>query len=233
MSEQMAHILLVEDDQNFGSLLRNYLELSGYRVEWVTDGNLGYSRFRQKKFDICLLDVMMPWRDGFSLAEDIRKSDSDIPLIFLTARGEKNDQIRGYKIGADDYLTKPFDSDLLLLKIQNLLKRVSNGGNTKTDEYKIGQFTFVPRKRALISGENEEKLSPKEADLLALFCQYINEVMPRRKALMEIWGSDDYFATRSMDVYVTKLRKRLKADPQIEIESLHGSGYLFRVRSES
>lgn len=222
-----AHILLVEDDENFGALLKNYLSLSGYQVVWERDGNLGFSRFRQSKFDLCLLDVMMPWRDGFTLAGDIRELNSDIPIIFLTARGAKEDQIKGYKSGGDDYLTKPFDSDVLLMKIETMLRRFGN--RLEQEVFEIGAYQFIPRKRLLTIDDEELKLSPKESDLLKILCAYPNEVMPRRKALMEIWQNDDYFATRSMDVYVAKLRKRFVHDPRIQIENLHGSGYVFRI----
>ncbi len=229
MSKPKAAILLVEDDPNFGSLMKNYLGLSGYHVEWATDGNLGYGRFRQMKFDLCLLDVMMPYKDGFTLAEEIRKADAQVPIIFLTARGDKEDQIRGYRAGADDYLTKPFDSELLLVKLEAVLKRTSIEVQSEPDSYDIGSYSFIPRKRLLIHQDAEEKLSPKESALLAMLCKFQNELMPRRKALMEIWNNDDYFATRSMDVYVAKLRKRLNKDPQLMIDSLHGEGYFFRV----
>jgi DNA-binding response OmpR family regulator len=229
MSATKAHILLVEDDQNFGSLLKNYLGLSGYRVEWAIDGNLGYSRFRQMKFDLCLLDVMMPYKDGFTLAEEIRKADTQVPIIFLTARGDKEDQIRGYRAGADDYLTKPFDSELLLIKLESVLKRTSIEVQAEPESYSLGSYSFIPRKRLLIHQDAEEKLSPKESALLSMLCKFQNEVMPRRKALMEIWNNDDYFATRSMDVYVAKLRKRLKKDPRLMLDNLHGEGYFFKV----
>ncbi len=229
MSTPKAAILLVEDDPNFGSLMKNYLGLSGYHVEWATDGNLGYGLFRQMKFDLCPLDVMMPYKDGFTLAEEIRKADAHVPLIFLTARADKEDQIRGYRAGADDYLTKPFDSELLLIKLEAVLKRTSNAAQTEQEFYSLGAHSFIPRKRLLIHAAAEEKLNPTESALLGMWCRFKNEVMPRRKALMEIWNNDDYFDTRSMDVYAAKLRKRINKDPRLMIDSLHGEGYFFKV----
>ncbi len=232
MNEPKKHILLVEDEENFGSLLKNYLELSNYAVEWAHNGDLGYNLMIHRSFDLCILDVMMPRRDGFTLAEDIRKINREMPIVFLTARGEKEDQVRGYKIGADDYITKPFDSELLLLKIQSILKRSQHDKREIPHCIALGFYVFEPAKRSLSLNGEQIRLSPKETQLLAALCRYPNEVMPRKKVLLEIWKNDDYFATRSMDVYIAKLRKYLKQDPRIRIESIHGNGFLFEVPGE-
>lgn len=222
-------ILLVEDEQNFGAVLKNYLELSGYAVEWVTNGKLGYSKFKSNSYDLCILDVMMPEKDGFTLAGEIRKDDNEIPLIFLTAKGEKQDQVKGYKIGADDYLTKPFDTELLILKIQRLLERTNSGVPAFPEKIIIGDYTFYPLRRILALRENNTRLSPKENQLLEMLCRYPNTIMSRELALNEIWQKKDYFTARSMDVYIAKLRKRLNKDNRIEIENVHSTGYVLHV----
>lgn len=225
-----SKILLVEDEANFGPVLKSYLELADHDVCLATDGDLGYSRFKKGDYDLCILDVMMPKRDGFSLAEDIRKLNRSVPIIFLTARGEKEDQIKGYRSGGDDYLTKPFDSEVLLLKIEAMLER--RGAIMKSpDKLEIGRYTYFPAKRFLSFDQKNEKLSPKEGALLEMLCRHINQVMPRSEALLKIWKNDDYFTTRSMDVYVAKLRKKLSADSRISIENVHGTGYILRIDS--
>jgi len=223
-----AKILLVEDEENFGQVLKSYLQLADYTVEWVSDGDLGYARFKSGSYDLCIFDVMMPKRDGFTLAEDVRKLNAQIPIIFLTARGEKEDQIKGYRSGGDDYLTKPFDSELLLLKIEVILSRFQ-AKIKRRENVRIGQYKWNPGRRELLFGGEVIKLSPKERDLLNLLIAYKNEVMPRSEALLKIWKAEDYFTTRSMDVYITKLRKKLSADKKIEIENIHGAGYIMHV----
>lgn len=222
-------ILLVEDEENFGAVLKNYLELADYEVRWYRNGNLGFAGFRKEKFDLCVLDVMMPERDGFTLAADIRKEDKGIPLIFLTAKGLKEDQLKGYQVGADDYLTKPFDSEVLLWKIKAILKRdTGQSAMAPEAEYAIGKYTFRTVMRTLEVGGEEQRLSPKEAQLLTLLCQHANDVMPREQALEQIWKEDSYFTTRSMDVFIAKLRKYLKNDPKVEIVNVHGNGFSLR-----
>jgi len=222
----MKRILLVEDEENFGSLLQNYLRLSKYSVDWVKDGNLGYSAFMKGDYDLCILDVMMPNMDGFTLAEKIKSKKKETPVIFLTAKSMKEDMIRGYKIGADDYLNKPFDIEVLLLKLDVIFNRsAKQESNQIIDEYNIGNYSYKVSTRLLKSNKNEKRLSPKEGALFQLLCQHVNEVLPREKALVEIWGEENYFTTRSMDVYVTKLRKLLKDDPRIQIDNVHSSGY--------
>lgn len=222
----MKRILLVEDEENFGSLLQNYLRLSNYSVDWMKDGNLGYSAFMKAQYDLCILDVMMPNMDGFSLAEKIKSKKKETPIIFLTAKSMKEDMIRGYKIGADDYLNKPFDIEVLLLKLDVIFNRSSKNKETQMiDQYLIGDYSFAVKTRILAANNFEKRLSPKEGALFNLLCQHLNDVLPREKALIEIWGEDNYFTTRSMDVYITKLRKYLCKDERIQIENVHSSGY--------
>ncbi|MFA8437258.1 MAG: response regulator transcription factor [Marinifilaceae bacterium] len=220
------YILLVEDEPNFGAVMKNYLELSDFRVKLCIDGQKGWDAFQTENFDLCILDVMMPEMDGFTLGEKIRKTNRDVPLIFLTAKTLKSDIIRGYETGADDYITKPFDSELLIYKIKAILNR--NASPTDSDqpnEHTIGEFTFNRHLRLLKRNNQEQKLSPKEAQLLHLLSKNINHILPREKALIEIWGNDTFYTTRSMDVYITKLRKYLKPDKNLKIENIHGSGF--------
>ncbi|MGB6037484.1 MAG: response regulator transcription factor, partial [Cryomorphaceae bacterium] len=198
-----ARILLVEDEENFGLVLKNYLELSDYSVDLAPDGDVGFAKFKSNPYDLGILDVMMPRRDGFTLAKDIRKINTALPLIFLTARGEKEDHIKGYRVGGDDYLTKPFDTEVLLLKIEAILSR-RNVKIGKEEKILLGNFEYFPSKRELLFENKSSKLSPKENALLVLLHHYANRVMPRSEALNKIWGSEDYFTTRSMDVYVAK-----------------------------
>jgi two-component system OmpR family response regulator len=227
MEEHKPHILLVEDDTNLGMVLKNYLELNDYNVDLCRDGILGLAAFRREKFDLCLLDVMMPNMDGFTLAEEIRNVDPDIPLFFLSAKSMKEDIIQGYKLGADDYITKPFDSELLILKIKAILKRNQELINKENEhiEFELGKFKFNARLRTLISPEESHTLSPKENELLRMLAEHRNDLLPREAALKKIWGSDTYFNGRSMDVYIAKLRKYLKGDPSIEIVNIHGNGF--------
>lgn len=227
MENEKNQILLVEDDASLGQVLKNYLELNDYEVELARDGILGLAAFRRKKFDICLLDVMMPNMDGFTLAEEIRNVDPDVPLFFLSAKGMKEDIMRGYKLGADDYITKPFDSEILLHKIKVVLKRNSELEEKKhaVTEWNLGGFKFNSRLRNLQIGDESFTLSPKESELLTMLAEYKNDLLPREAALKRIWGSDTYFNGRSMDVYIAKLRKYLRLDPSVEIVNIHGNGF--------
>ncbi len=218
-------ILLVEDEQNFGDVLKNYLELSKFQVDLARDGNVGLSKFLQNRYELCILDVMMPYKDGFTLAQEIRKKSQDIPLIFLTARNQKEDQLKGFKLGADDYITKPFDTEILLYKIKAIIKRKALPEEEVVHQFTVGNYNFDSKLRLLRLGEDSRKLSPKETQLLKMLCQHKNDVTPRTKALLEIWKSEDYFTTRSMDVYIAKLRKYLKGDSSIEIRNIHSEGY--------
>jgi len=235
----MAHkILLVEDDQNFGDVLRSYLEMHEYDVLLATDGEEGLKEFQKGQFDLCITDVMMPKKDGFSLARDIREENKEIPIIFLTAKTLKEDVLEGFKIGADDYITKPFNSEELLYRVMAVLKRTQKAPDPKEDvqEFEVGRYQFnYPLRILTFNGDNEktkEKLSPKEAHLLRMFCMHKNNVLPRSEALKKIWGEDNYFTARSMDVFVTKLRKYLAADDDIEIVNIHGNGFRLLVKSE-
>lgn len=232
MDEHKPHILLVEDDSNLGMVLKNYLELNDYSIELSRDGILGLAAFRREKFDLCLLDVMMPNMDGFTLAEEIRNVDPDIPLFFLSAKSMKEDIIQGYKLGADDYITKPFDSELLLLKIKAILKRNQelNSKENELVDFDLGKFHFNARLRTLISRDESLTLSPKENELLKMLCEHQNDLLPREAALKKIWGSDTYFNGRSMDVYIAKLRKYLRNDNAIEIVNIHGNGFRLVVK---
>ncbi|MCB9048395.1 MAG: response regulator transcription factor [Lewinellaceae bacterium] len=232
-------ILLVEDDQNFGDVLRSYLEMHDYDVTLATDGAQGLESYKQGEFDLCIFDVMMPKKDGFTLAKEIREQDQDMPIIFLTAKTMKNDVLEGFKIGADDYITKPFNSEELLYRIQAILKRSQAKADPREEvkEFSIGKYHFNYPLRILTynAGEDDEeqnKLSPKEAQLLRMFAVYMNDILPRSEALNKIWGEDNYFTARSMDVFVTKLRKYLKNDENIEIVNIHGNGFQLLVKAE-
>lgn len=232
-------ILLVEDDQNFGDVLRSYLDMHDFDVTLATDGQLGLDAFQKGKYDLCIFDVMMPRLSGFELAERVRAQDKETPIIFLTARTMKDDVLNGFKIGADDYITKPFNSEELLARIQVILRRSSGPVDTKEEqtEFEFGQFHFNFPLRILTFGEDEtskkkEKLSPKEAQLLRLFALRKNDILSRSEALTKIWGEDNYFTARSMDVFVTKLRKYLKLDENIEIVNIHGNGFQLLVKGE-
>jgi DNA-binding response OmpR family regulator len=218
-------ILLCEDDENLGMLLREYLQAKGYATELCADGEAGYKSFLKAKFDICVLDVMMPKKDGFTLAKEIRNSNQDVPIIFLTAKTLKEDILEGFKIGADDYITKPFSMEELVFRIEAIIRRTKGKKNKESTVYHIGQFTFDTQKQLLCIGDDQRKLTTKENELLALLCSHANEILQRDFALKTIWIDDNYFNARSMDVYITKLRKHLKDDPQIEIINIHGKGY--------
>lgn len=224
---QRSKVLLVEDDTNFGQVLKNYLELNDFSVELARDGILGLAAFRREKFDICLLDVMMPNMDGFTLAEEIRNVDPDIPLFFLSAKSMKEDILNGYRLGADDYITKPFDSEILLQKIKAVMKRNQELQEKQHAqvEFQIGSYHFNSRLRQLTRNGVSNTLSPKENALLTMLAEYKNDLLPREAALKRIWGSDTYFNGRSMDVYIAKLRKYLRDDPNVEIVNIHGNGF--------
>lgn len=220
-------ILLVEDDPNFGTVLKDYLTLNDYNVTHAKDGIEGLIMFKNTDYDLCILDVMMPRKDGFSLAQDIRGTNKEVPIIFLTAKTLKEDVLKGYAVGADDYLNKPFDSEVLLLKIQAIIQRktVESVADSNQFEFEIGSFKLNSKLRFLTHGETQIKLSPKENDLLRLLALHINDLMPREIALTKIWRDDNYFTSRSMDVYIAKLRKYLKLDPKVEILNIHGEGF--------
>ncbi|MEL6941458.1 MAG: response regulator transcription factor [Bacteroidota bacterium] len=239
MTASTNKILLVEDDQNFGDVLRSYLEMHDYDVTLATDGVQGLEKFNRSKYDLCIFDVMMPRKDGFTLAREIREKDTETPIIFLTAKTMKDDVIKGFKMGADDYISKPFNSAELLMRIQAILKRSQAKADPREEikEFNIGRFHFNFPLRILTldpdtTSAKKEKLSPKEAQLLRMFAIYKNDILSRSEALTKIWGEDNYFTARSMDVFVTKLRKYLKPDDNIEIVNIHGNGFQLLVKEE-
>ena len=231
MSSKAIKIFLVEDDLSFGSVLKSYLELNDFLVDWIDDGKYAVDHFRKNVFDICILDVMLPHVDGFAIAGEIRKMNTSVPIVFLTARKLKEDVLKGYGAGGDDYVTKPFDTDILLAKIKAIIARRDLHDGNK-DLYEIGQFMFNSKLRTLLIGDNEIKLSPKEAQLLEMLANNPNALISREMALRKIWGSDDYFTARSMDVYITKLRKYLSDDPNLVIKNIHGAGFQLIIKEE-
>jgi two-component system, OmpR family, response regulator len=218
-------VLLVEDDENLGSLLKEYLSIKGYETTLATNGLKGYDAFMQNKFDICILDVMMPYKDGLSLAKDIRNINSEIPVLFLTAKSMQEDVIEGFKAGGDDYLKKPFNMEELQFRVEALLRRSKKTVHPLTSTYQLGKYLFNPNTRTLTYDEEVNKLTTKESDLLKMLIEKKNDVLERNHALKEIWGDDTYFNARSMDVYITKLRKLLSKEPNLEIINIHGKGF--------
>ena len=232
-SSEQKKILIVEDDFNFGNILKDYLILNDYSIVLAKNGIEGMEKFQKENFDLCILDVMMPFKDGFTLGKEIREKNENIPLFFLTAKTLKEDVLKGFKIGADDYLTKPFDSDVLLAKIKATLNRKNflNIPESDVHEFEIGKFKFNSKLRFLSYGkENSVKLSPKENQLLRLLVLNINDLLVREKALNKIWRDSNYFTSRSMDVYIAKLRKYLKLDNNVEILNIHGEGFRLVVK---
>ena len=223
--DEKVNILLCEDDENLGMLLREYLQSKGYNAELCPDGDAGYKAFIKGKYDICALDVMMPKKDGFTLAKEIRAVNSEIPIMFLTAKNLKEDVLEGFKIGADDYITKPFSMEELTLRMEAILRRVRGKKNREVSLFNIGRFTFDSKKQILSIDDKTVKLTTKESELLHLLCLHQNEILQRDFALKSIWIDDNYFNARSMDVYITKLRKHLKDDESVEIINIHGKGY--------
>jgi DNA-binding response OmpR family regulator len=232
MSEK-SKLLLVEDDPNFGTVLKDYLLLNDFDVIHAKDGNDGLIKYKNGEFDLAILDVMMPYKDGFTLAKEIKQINQNTPIIFLTAKTMKEDIVRGYQVGADDYLSKPFDSEVLLYKIKAILSRKNESSKTESTkfEFEVGDYHFNSKLRFLTVGDNTHKLSPKENELLKLLCLHINDLMPRELALTRIWKDDNYFTSRSMDVYVAKLRKYLQGDENVEIKNIHGEGFRLVVSS--
>lgn len=225
------HIFLVEDDLSFGAVLKSYLEINDFMVDWVDDGQDALSHFNTGSFDICILDVMLPHMDGFTIGTEIRKTNTSIPILFLTAKNMREDVLKGYRIGADDYITKPFDTEVLIFKLKAILKRQGGAPVKDADFYQIGSYLFDYRLRTIERENIRQKLSPKEAELLKMLYDNRNELLPREMALKKIWGDDGYFTARSMDVYLTKLRKLFTDDPSIEIRNIHGSGFMLEIKS--
>jgi len=227
-----AHILLVEDDENLGFVTKDNLEIIGFNVTWAKDGEAGFEAFCKGNFDLCVLDVMLPKKDGFQLGKEIKAVNESTPIIFLTAKSLDPDKVKGFKIGADDYITKPFNMELLTLRIKALLKRYFSGETNNNDEkgvFEIGKYSFHFKNQELIIGNENKHLTKKEAEILRLLCLNKNQLLTRELTLKIIWGENDYFKGRSMDVFITKLRKYLKADERIEIINVHGTGFKLQV----
>ena len=218
-------VLLVEDDSNLGLITSDYLKAKGFNCKWEINGELGYREFVKNQYDLVIMDVMMPVKDGFSTAKDIRGIDKKVPIIFLTAKSMKEDTLKGFEIGADDYITKPFNMEELTARISAILKRVSLDTESRFDDIKIGKLTFNPKMQVLSMDEFSVNLTTKESDLLILLYKNKNDILERDHALKAIWGDDNYFNGRSMDVYIAKLRKYLKHDEQIQIINVHGRGF--------
>ncbi len=222
----MHKILLLEDDPNLGLIIREHLQLNGYKVTLAVNGEDGMAAFHKEEYDLCLVDVMMPKMDGFSFARKVRQKDTDIPLIFLTAKSLREDKIEGFQIGCDDYITKPFSVEELILRIQAVLKRTVGAGQKQSQtSFDIGKFSFDSKRQILKGKANQYNLTSKESELLRLLCLNQDRVLERSAALKKIWGSESYFDGRSMDVFISKLRKYLKDDSRIEIINIHGKGF--------
>ena len=228
MKSSAKKILIVEDDANFGNILKEYLSLNDYEITLAKNGVEGFEKFKKEEFDLCILDVMMPYKDGFTLAKEIREVNDFIPIFFLSAKHLKEDVLKGFKVGADDYLTKPFDSEVLLAKIKAILSR-NQGAKIETEdifEFQFSDFSFNSKLRLLnYKDQDPLKLSPKESQLLKLLVLHVNDLLPRDIALNKIWRDDNYFTSRSMDVYIAKLRKYLSADSKVQILNIHGEGF--------
>lgn len=233
METENKKILLVEDDQNFGAILKDYLLLNDFDVVLAKNGMEGFEKFKKDTYDLCILDVMMPYKDGYTLAKEIREKNKDVPIIFLTAKSMKEDVLKGYKVGADDYLNKPFDSEVLLMKIKAIIQRKSSEVKNEPVkfEFEIGKFHLNSKLRFLtFQNDAPIKLSPKENELLKMLAIYENDLMPRELALTKIWRDDNYFTSRSMDVYIAKLRKYLKLDENVEVLNIHGEGFRLVIK---
>ncbi|MBI4647830.1 MAG: response regulator transcription factor [Bacteroidia bacterium] len=227
-----SKILLAEDDENLGYILKDFLEISGYIIHWEKDGKKALEAFRKGKFNLCILDIMMPVMDGFTLAKEIRAIAQDIPFIFLTAKAMKEDRIKGLKTGADDYITKPFSTEELVLRIEAILRRCQVASDKDKDtqtRFVIGKYLFNVKNQLLTWPGNEKYLTKREADVLYVLCSHQGELVKREAILKQIWGDDDYFMGRSMDVYITKLRKYMSEDKRISIRNVHGSGFMLEI----
>lgn len=234
MNDEKVRILLCEDDENLGMLLREYLQVKGYDTDLMSDGEAGYKAFMKNTYDVCVFDVMMPKKDGFALAQEIRAINTEVPILFLTAKTLKEDIIEGFKIGGDDYITKPFSMEELLFRIEAILRRVKSRKMKDKVIYRLGKFTFDSQKQQLSIGDKSTKLTTKESELLSLLCANANDILERNYTLKTIWIDDNYFNARSMDVYITKLRKLLRDDyPAVQIINIHGKGYKLIIPEQS
>ena len=230
MHKEKLNILLAEDDPNLGTLLVDYLETEGFCVELCKDGELALKAFQRTNFDLCLLDVMMPKLDGFTLAKQVRVKDKKIPIIFITAKSLKEDKLKGYDLGADDYITKPFDEEELLWKIKAVIRRIPGAiAEAHLEISTIGKYTFDFANQSLSIAGKTKRITEKESDILCYLSSHRNHVIKREDMLKELWGENDYFLGRSLDVFITKMRKYLKEDPDITIENVFGVGFIFNV----
>jgi DNA-binding response OmpR family regulator len=227
MENYKTRVLLAEDDKNLGSVLQSYLNAKGFPTTLCINGQEAFTIYKKDKFEFCIIDVMMPVKDGFTLAQEIRQIDKKIPILFLTAKSMQEDKLKGFEIGGDDYITKPFSMEELLMRMRAIIRRTSESRQMETSRvtYDIGKFNFDYNRQLLKMGKSEQKLTSKESELLKMLCDHVNEVLDRSLALKKIWNDDSYFNARSMDVYVTKLRKYLKDDPKIELINVHGVGF--------
>jgi two-component system, OmpR family, response regulator len=230
---QQIRILLAEDDTNLGFVIQDNLKSNGYKVSLCTDGDMALKTFANDQFDLCILDVMMPKKDGFAVAETIRDVNKDIPIVFLTAKSMQADKVKGFTLGADDYITKPFDFQEFILRIESILRRAKllvEEVDKKIEQYNIGIYTFDVKNQVLMHPKEEKKLTKKETRILSFLCEHINDIAPRELILKSIWGDDDYFSGRSLDVFISKLRKYLSADKNIQISNIHGVGFKLEVQ---
>lgn len=230
MHKERLKILLAEDDLNLGILLMDYLEAEGFDVKLCKDGEMAFKAFQTHQFDLCLLDVMMPKMDGFSLAKEIRNKDKKIPFIFITAKSLREDKLKGYDLGADDYITKPFDEEELLWKIKAVIRRIPLDRNENiTEIISIGKYSFDFNNQSLIMESKTKRITEKESEILRYLSQYRNKVIKREEMLKDLWGTNDYFLGRSLDVFITKIRKYIREDPDLSIENVFGVGFIFNV----
>jgi DNA-binding response OmpR family regulator len=225
MENKNINVLLAEDDKNLGMILKNYLDAKGYNTQLCVNGQEASNLFTREKFDFCILDVMMPVKDGFTLASEIREQNTDIPILFLTAKSLEEDRLKGFQLGADDYISKPFSMEELLARMEAILRRTKDTNKQSGDLFNIGKYSFDYRRQILLVYKSEQKLTSKESELLKLLCEHQNKVLDRVVALKKIWKDDSYFNARSMDVYIVKLRKYLKKDPSVELINVHGVGF--------
>jgi DNA-binding response OmpR family regulator len=225
-----AKVLLAEDDLSLGFVIKDNLQDAGYEVTHCPDGEVAWQQFQKKEYDICLIDVNMPVRDGFSLAKKIRQQSDIIPVLFITAKSLEEDKIRGFQTGADDYITKPFSIQELLMRMEVFLRRTKKLQADTKEEYQIGKLKFIFNELKIFNGSEVITLTQRESDLLRFFCRHINKILKREEVLLHVWGKDDYFLGRSMDVFITKLRKHFKADPRIILETIHGVGFRLQVQ---
>jgi DNA-binding response OmpR family regulator len=233
MESYNTRVLLAEDDKNLGSVLTSYLEAKGYPTTLCGNGQEAFDQFKNDTYDFCIIDVMMPVKDGFTLAREIREIDKKTPILFLTAKSMQEDKLKGFALGADDYITKPFSMEELLVRMKAIIRRTTESRTMETSRniYEIGKLNFDYNRQILKTPEDEQKLTSKESELLKMLCDNVNQVLDRSMALKKIWNDDSYFNARSMDVYVTKLRKYLKADPNIELINVHGVGFKMVVNA--